>query len=249
MWTDESRKHIIDLKALLDGHQPGADIMPEPAKTESIAGAQAPLAEPPGPSRRHLRVTRTLMFADLVGYSRLEENQVPFFMHEFLEAVAARLKGLPEQPRFVNTWGDAIFAVMDRAIPIARYALALRDVVRDTEWKELGFADMKIRIGLHTGPIYEGQDALTGRTNYYGSHVNRAARLEPVTVPGHIYASEQFVGLLLSEQADPACRADDIRSEYVGTLALAKRFGHQPVYHIRGRSPLRRAVAPQPPTP
>jgi class 3 adenylate cyclase len=175
------------------------------------------------------------MFADLVGYSRLEENQVPFFMHEFLDAIAARLKSLPDQPLFVNTWGDAIFAVMRRAIPLARYALALRDVVRDTT-RELGFADMNVRIGLHTGPIFEATDALTGRTNFYGSHVTRAARLEPVTVPGHVYASEQFVGLLLSEQADAQCGPHDILCEYVGALALAKQFGHLPVYHIRGAS-------------
>ena len=239
-WRDEGRKHVIDLADLLNNHQPDARIVQASANIAPVPRVEAPPAAFPEPEtpRRRPRVTKTLMFADLVGYSRLEEDQVPFFMHEFLEAVAGRLKGLPEQPRFVNTWGDAIFAVMDRAIPIARYALALRDVVRDTDWTGLGFAEMNVRIGLHTGPIFEGDDALTGRTNYYGSHVNRAARLEPVTVPGHIYASEQFVGLLLSEQADPASRADDIHCEYVGRLALAKRFGDLSVYHIRGRSSL-----------
>ena len=51
-----------------------------------------------------------------------------------------------------------------------------------------------MRIGLHAGPVFEGIDAITGRPNFFGSRVNRAARIEPVTLPGHIYASQQFVG-------------------------------------------------------
>ena len=117
-----------------------------PPKLTALPEIGTSLAEPPRPTGHRPRATKTLMFADLVGYSRLEENQVPFFMHDFLDAIAARLKALPDQPQFVNTWGDAIFAVMDPAIPLARYALALRDVVRDTKWCDLGFADMNVRI-------------------------------------------------------------------------------------------------------
>jgi class 3 adenylate cyclase len=242
IWPDSRSKHIVDIKALLEEHLRGADIVAIPTKLSPLPELGAAVDEPSRLAGHRPRATKTLMFADLVGYSQLEENQVPFFMHEFLDAIAARLRALPDQPHFVNTWGDAIFVVMDHAIPIARYALALRDVVRDTRWFELGFAEMNVRIGLHTGPIFEATDSLTGRTNYYGSHVTRAARLEPVTVPGHVYASEQFVGLLLSEQADVECGPHDILCEYVGVLALAKQFGHVPVYHIRGTSPHRRAA-------
>ena len=37
-----------------------------------------------------------------------------------------------------------------------------------------------MRIGLHTGPVFEDYDAIIGRNNYFGSHVSRAARIEPV---------------------------------------------------------------------
>lgn len=232
-WSDPKRRQVIDLEPIVARVRATA---PPPAPATIADPPAAPAVHAPPEGRRRPRVVKTLMFADLVGYSRLEEDQVPFFMHEFLQAIAGRLRRLPDQPRFINTWGDAIFAVMDRAMPLARYAIALRDIVRDTDWRGLGFADMSVRIALHAGPIYEGPDALTGRTNYYGSHVNRAARLEPVTVPGHVYASEQFAGLLLSEQSDPARADDDLQAEYVGTLVLAKGFGDLPVYHIRGRS-------------
>lgn len=94
---------------------------------------------------------------------------------------------------------------------------------------------MSIRIALHAGPVFETIDPITGRPNFYGAHVNRAARMEPITVPGHIYASEQFVGLLTAEQvaAQQQLRyASDIVCEYLGPLTLAKKLGTQIAYHL-----------------
>jgi len=89
--------------------------------------------------------------------------------------------------------------------------------------------------------VFEGIDPFHSRVNYYGAHINRAARLEPVTVPGHVYATQQFVALLTAEESALRNAAEsageDWRSpvvcEYVGILELAKNFGDQPVYHVR----------------
>ena len=56
--------------------------------------------------------------------------------------------------------------------------------------------DTTIRIGLHAGPVYPQWDQLIGRVNYFGTHVNRAARIEPKTPPGCVYTSEQFAALV-----------------------------------------------------
>jgi class 3 adenylate cyclase/tetratricopeptide (TPR) repeat protein len=185
------------------------------------------------------RSIRTMMFADVTGYSKLDEARIPAFLLDFWSKVAGRLT---PKPAFVNTWGDAIFAVMDSCLPMMEFALSLQAAVKETVWDDAGVpGGIDIRISLHVGPIFEAVDPMTGRQNFYGSHVNRAARLEPVTVPGHIYATEPFVALLMSEMSASRVAARDRNDrvefpfawEYVGMLSLAKNFGEQAAYHIR----------------
>ena len=234
-WPDPARRIII---------HPTDSPVPPPAPSTpdavSAGEADASAASWDTPVRRQIK---TLLFADVIGYSRLQEERMPAFMFSFLQRVAVHL---PQTPRFVNTWGDAIFALMDGASPLAEYALALQEVVCDTDWTEFGLpGGMSIRIGVHAGPVFEGTDPITGNINYYGSHVNRAARIEPVTVPGNVYASEQFAALLTAEQrtAEQEARIAGrdwhpaFACEYIGTLALAKDYGYQPTYHLRRVAP------------
>lgn len=231
-WPDRNRIEVIVLPSVAPGIKvttgattPGASwpVPPAPA-------AKAPLEAK--------RVLRTMLFADVKGFSKLEEDQVPFFMYQFLKEVSRRLEVLDPQPVMLNTWGDAIFAVMEEALPLVNYARELQSVVCATDWEKLGLpVEMSVRIGLHAGPVFEGLDPITRQPNVYGSHVNRAARIEPITLPGHIYASEQFVALLTSEQRarrEPE-RGWPFASEYLGVLSLAKSFGTLPVYHVRDR--------------
>jgi class 3 adenylate cyclase len=242
-WRPTSTVTVVDLDRLLreadDGSisqdQPVEVPIPPKASSISKSGQECD------------RLLKTMLFADIEGFSSLREEDIPFYVYSFLDRVSGQLAvaGMMattadgSQP-FVNTWGDAIFAVMGDACSMVRYALALQAAVCDTDWSKLGFpGQMSIRIGLHAGPVYEGIDPITGRPNYYGSHVNRAARIEPVTVPGYIYASEQFVCTLTMEevanrQVDGASEVD-YACEPVGTIELAKDFGSQTLYLIRGR--------------
>ncbi len=231
-WPDKNRLRTIDLAKMAAGisnapaPQPAAPL--DPRASDSAAATAPPGTE---------RVIRTMLFADVKGFSRLQEDHVPFYMLQFLNVVSKHLEQHAAKPIVVNTWGDAIFAVMEDAMPMLTYAQALQDVVRDTDWRSLGLpADFNVRIGLHAGPVFEGTDAITKQKNFFGTHVNRAARIEPITVPGQIYASEQFVALLTTEQmADKTRPLDDwpFKCEYLGRVALAKSAGPLPVYHIR----------------
>ncbi len=179
---------------------------------------------PPGIRREVV----TLLFADLVGYSRLAEDQVPYFVKDFLASLVDRMKRLRGRPLFKNLWGDALcFAFSDPAAA-AECALSLRDLVRQTEWSARHLpADLAIRIGLHAGPVFKGREPVLKRLNYFGSHVNLAARIEPITRPGNVYASEQFVALLVARGSK------GIDSRYVGVITLPKEFGSYPIYHIK----------------
>ena len=83
--------------------------------------------------------------------------------------------------------------------------------------------------GAGLGDVFCGFDPIMGRDNYFGSSVTKAARIEPVTPPGMVYASEAFAATLA------ASGAHDYSPEYVGRLALAKGYGESRIYRLDRR--------------
>jgi class 3 adenylate cyclase len=175
--------------------------------------------------------TVAIIFADMVGYSKLSEEQVPAYVRGFLGGVSRTLQAAAVQPLYKNTWGDAICLAFDDAVQAAECAISMRDMVRTTDWSRLNLpGSLNVRIGLHAGPVYCLQEPLLDRLNVFGFHVNQAARIEPITSPGNVYASESFAALLL---IDPRNRLD---CRYVGVIVLPKSFGSYPIYHIKRRT-------------
>ncbi len=86
---------------------------------------------------------------------------------------------------------------------------------------------MSMRIGLHCGPVYIGQDPITGSPLYTGIHTSRTARIEPITPPGQVYASGAFAAV-----AAARC-TDGLRFSYIGRTQLAKQYGALALYHVR----------------
>jgi adenylate cyclase len=84
-----------------------------------------------------------------------------------------------------------------------------------------------LRISLHASPVYKFADQITGNENYIWRTVNRAARIEPVTPAGKIYASDAFAALAALEAPQ------QFRFDYVGRIPLAKDFGEFPLYELR----------------
>jgi class 3 adenylate cyclase len=177
------------------------------------------------------RQTAAILFADLVGYSRLQEEQILSYVQGFLGALAGTVGKSPYRPLFKNSWGDAVCLVFADPLEAAECAMGIRDLVRDTDWTHWHLpAELNIRIGLHAGPVYGAREPLQERWNFFGSHVNQAARIEPITSPGNVYASEPFAALLL---ADPHNR---LECRYVGVIVLPKEFGSYPIYHIKRKN-------------
>ena len=170
-----------------------------------------------------------MLFADVAGFSGLPEPHLPAFFIEFLALVEQQLKTTPTL--FRNTWGDGLYIVFPDVVGCADYALRLLRRLEGFDFAGFGLRlpeDKKpgVRIGLHTGPVYEAYDAIIGRNNYFGSHVSRAARIEPVTAPGCAFASEQFAAALaLAPGHDFVC-------EYLGMQPLAKDYDVCPLYRL-----------------
>jgi class 3 adenylate cyclase len=202
-----------------------------PRARRRSAGTRAPRragAPAAGTARRE---TVSILFADMVGYSLLREEQIPQFVQGFLQKVAETVKRSRVKPLYQNTWGDAICFVYANPIDAAEGAMAMRDMVRATDWARWNLPkELNVRIGLHAGPVYCVREPLLDRTNFFGFHVNQAARIEPITNPGNVYASESFASLLLAD------RDDSFDCRYVGIVVLPKKFGSYPIYHIKRKA-------------
>lgn len=174
------------------------------------------------------RETVAMLFADAVGFSKLTERQLPLFIRHFLRPVGRLAAAGNGRPITVNTWGDGLYMTFTSAAEAGRFALKLRDVGARSDWEKVGLpAHMNIRIGLHAGPAIRMIDPVTKQLNFMGSNVSRAARIEPVTPPGQVYCSEPFAALAEAESVN------SFVCEYVGTTAMAKKYGSFPTYRVR----------------
>ena len=79
-----------------------------------------------------------LLFADVVHYSLLTEDQISPFMQHFLGAVADLLERLDDAPVMKSTWGDAVYFVFSHVRHAGNFALELceftGDYVGQTPW-------------------------------------------------------------------------------------------------------------------
>ena len=177
-----------------------------------------------------------LLFADVRGFSALSDEEIPLFVERVLGTIAEELSSAPRPPLMVNTWGDGLYLVFESVRESGEFALELCERMRSADWRAMGLRhDLGLRIGLHAGPAYAFSDPITGRSNYIGAHVSRAARIEPITPPGEVYASQAFAALAQSEGVDSFACA------YVGQTPLAKKYGSFPTYRGEPAAPPNRS--------
>jgi class 3 adenylate cyclase len=169
-----------------------------------------------------------MLFADVVGYTRLQEEQIPNFVTGFMAQIGDLVDAARPAPVMRNTWGDAIYLVFNDVAAAFHLAMDLRDMVIETDWQQRGLPQgLSLRIGLHAGPVFKIIDPVVKKRNYTGSHVSRTARIEPITPPGQVYASQAFAALASAKAVKGfAC-------QYVGVIPQAKKYGDLPTYHVR----------------
>jgi class 3 adenylate cyclase len=185
---------------------------------------------PPLPTCKLKRPVKAMLFADVAGFSGIDESKLPTFLAaygDYLRDLFASPIG--QKAIYANTWGDGLYIVFDRAADAADFAVELVDpmIGHPPPWAffHLG-STTPFRVGLHAGPVFEIPDLFQGRSEFGGQHVNRAARIEPVTVRGCAYASEPMAALLMTEAPDRFV------IEAVGVHSLAKNYDRCPLYRV-----------------
>lgn len=132
--------------------------------------------------------TVTFLFTDVVRSTVLWEQaagamSAAMARHDVLiEAEVDRAGGSLVRPRGE---GDSRFAVFARASDAITAAIEIQRALRDEPWPTP--EPIEVRMALHTGET-ELRDG-----DYYGSAVNRCARLRSIAQPGEILATKATV--------------------------------------------------------
>jgi class 3 adenylate cyclase len=221
---------VIDLAKTLKRERGSSPTVSEGVRSEppAIAGESKR-------SRRKSARTDTLptrimamLFADAVNFSKLTEQQIPLFLNYFLGAIGKLISTSPHAPLIKNTWGDGLYFVFDDVKHGGLFALELCELMVQTDWAKTGLPKaLNLRIALHAGPVYACVDPVTEQPSYTGTHVSRAARIEPITPPGQVYASQAFAALAAAQGVK------EFTCDYVGQTPLAKGYGTFATYHVR----------------
>jgi class 3 adenylate cyclase len=183
-----------------------------------------PKPEFTGGTRREIR---SIIFADYKGFSRIGERELPDFMNVVMGRIAQVLHDFGDHVEFRNTWGDAIYAVIDEPKTAAAIALALQDELADLPAGLIpDGAVAGMRTGVHYGPIWVGTDRITGNRLWYGGEVNRTARIEPVTPVGGVYCTESFAAALLMDDCS------NCKFTPVGRVRLPKNYGELDLFRL-----------------
>ncbi len=174
---------------------------------------------------------KAMLFAEVINHKKIGERQMPLFIREFKAALAKVIAGLPgAAPVVAESWGKSLYFVFDALPDSAHFALEVRDAILRTSWAAHGLpADLGVRMVLHAGPVFAFMDPVLKREACVGAHVNRAARIEPITAPGQVYSSQEFAAL---------CSAEDLAAvsfEFLGRLRTARLFEDAPLYRLDRR--------------
>ncbi|MDX2129069.1 MAG: adenylate/guanylate cyclase domain-containing protein [Chloroherpetonaceae bacterium] len=146
----------------------------------------------------------TILFADLVGFTKLSIGTTPEALVTFLNDIFSRFDSLAEFYGLekIKTIGDSYMAAggipkpqKDHAKRVAEFALAMQGVIRDFD--SAGSVNLAIRIGIHSGPVVAG---VIGDKKFiydlWGDTVNTASRLESQGIAGEIQVSETTFQLI-----------------------------------------------------
>ncbi len=154
------------------------------------------------PGRMLAREVReaTIIFTDLVGFTRLARRLTPSQVTGLLNQLFARFDDLvgAHGVEKIKTLGDAYMAVggvtsyakgqQDR---IAAMALAQLQACRELE--QHSGVRLNLRIGIHSGPMLAGVIGVRRpQFDVWGDTVNTASRLQVAASPGRILVSERF---------------------------------------------------------
>jgi class 3 adenylate cyclase len=194
---EQDRKQIHESKALLDiAHAQSEglllNILPAPIAVRLKSGERA-IAD------RFDSVT--VLFADIVGFTKLSAQTTPEELVRGLNAIFGRFDTLAKHYGLekIKTIGDAYMVAgglpersdkHDHAERVARFALDILAAMGEETLRTSKGETVQLRIGIHTGEAVAGVIG-TSKFAYdlWGDTVNTASRMESHGEPGRIHVT------------------------------------------------------------
>eukprot|EP00755_Sulcionema_specki_P014649 Sspe_Gene.9355::Locus_3143_Transcript_5_5_Confidence_0.429_Length_4671::g.9355::m.9355 len=210
-----------------------------------------------------------IVFTDIESSSQLWQT-CPSAMHAALQMHHDTIRRCYAQHNGyeVKTIGDAFMLAFDTGVAACAFCLEAQSALVDEDWplellgheiceKVLDSEDrviyrgLRVRMGVHRGNVTMEPDRITGRADYFGPNVNKAARVEAAVVGGTVAVTDVVVDELHGS-ALPFCQLE------LGIIDL-KGIGPTRLHAIipptlRGRRPhtclttRRKATLPQVPS-
>jgi class 3 adenylate cyclase len=154
-----------------------------------------------------MRRERTIVFADIRGFTRWSEDRSPEETVQLLNRYYAAIEGTLARHEAIKFKFSAdetmvVFAGAAEAVAAARELRAMAGALLAAETLGLG-------IGLHTGPLVEGLLG-SAEVKFYdvvGDTVNTAKRIESAAGPGEVLISDATRGALAGHLAIGPARA------------------------------------------
>ncbi|WP_353569971.1 adenylate/guanylate cyclase domain-containing protein [Candidatus Albibeggiatoa sp. nov. BB20] len=199
---------------------------------------------------RPKRATATVLFADIKGFTSVSESMEPDQLMDWLnEYMDAMVHIVEKHQGQVNKFiGDAIMAtfgmpivesnekvIEQDAVNAVECALAMRQEIIElsAQWKQYNLPEVKVRIGIYTGPLVVGSLGSSKRQEYtvLGDTVNTAARLEGFNKELDIVnPCRILIGETTLKHLD-----DDYQTQYVGTVNLRGKKSPVTVYQVQDK--------------
>ena len=144
----------------------------------------------------------SVMFCDMVGFTALVESLGPEEAYSIMDQIYEILiHNVHDYEGTVNDMtGDGIMALFGAPIALEgapqrslRSALSIHRAIDDFNNRNKGITPIKMRIGIHTGPVVVGTLGNDLRVEFkaVGNTVNLASRMEQFAEPGTTYVTER----------------------------------------------------------
>jgi len=189
-WADQARRRNLLLELALEREQERRDALLNamlPAGiVERLHAGEQPIAD--------LAPSASIVFVDVVGYSRLTRELAPEALVDLLEQAFAILDSLAGEHGLtkIKTIGDAYVAAAGVAdavtagpVEAVGFAVAARDALRALGVR-LGYT-LDVHAGIATGPVTAGViGEQRPQFDLWGQTVNNASRLQAAAPPGAV---------------------------------------------------------------
>jgi hypothetical protein len=166
----------------------------------------------------------TVLFFDVIGYTKQPVNKQIEIKKQFNRLVSACLKKLGTSERIILDTGDgAAIGFMQHPEEALKVAMKFRNAVTANQHND--YPELKVRIGIHLGPISVVQD-MNGLSNMVGDGINDAQRVMSFAGADQVFISRSYYDFI-----------SRLSSEYTSLFhyqgALQDKHGREhPVYKL-----------------